>query len=96
MANTDAEFVFVRNISYGHLNDELERNTTGSLRVGPVLDPNTGEYKPQWPVMVGMYAMCNATSVPGEARILKDRDGRRITLERALRIATPTIADLLD
>ncbi|MBU2637348.1 MAG: hypothetical protein KJ955_00055 [Nanoarchaeota archaeon] len=97
MTNTNAEFVFVGNTTYDHINDELE-TSKGTLRVGPVLDPHPGEYRPEWHGMnlIGMYQMCNKTSVPGEARIVKDLDGRRITLERALRIATPTIFDLLD
>lgn len=82
-APADSEFVFVGNTTYDHINNELEKSN-GKLRVGPVLDPHTGEYMPLWGGMAGMYAMCNATSVPGEARIVKDLEGRRITLEMAI------------
>ena len=95
MTNENKEFVFVGNTTYDRINDELE-TSQGKLRGGPVLDPHSGEYRPDWHDRVGVYAMCNATSVPGEARIDKGLDGRRITLEMALRIATPTVFDLLD
>ncbi len=82
----NSDFVFVGNTGYGRIN-QLVETSNGTLRVGPVRDPNTGEYKPQWAsFLVGMYKMCNKTSVPGSDRIVKDIDGRRITLERALQI----------
>lgn len=83
MENKD--FVFMGNMTYDTLNWGIETGLSEGLRIGPVIDPHTGEYTTQWPCMVGKYVLIDR--VIRECNIVKGRDGRNITLERALDMA---------
>lgn len=80
-ANKD--YVFAGNAPYESVNENLARGDCG-FRIGPVIDPHSGEYMPLWQGLVGLYELDNEKCTPGEASVVRDSNGRKITLESAL------------
>ena len=81
---TERDFVFVGNLSKGSEIYNMVRGgnemRSGRLLFGPVMDPHTGEYMPRWQGMRGLYAL----DTPFGISCIRDREGTKITLERAL------------
>ncbi len=86
---TDEDFLFMGNIGYGSFNWAREKEgLRDGLRIGPALDPRTGEYTTQWPTMVGYYVLRGKIS---ESAIVRDTEGRPITLDMAINMALATV-----
>ena len=76
------DFVYIGIAPYSTINYELEKSN-GRIRVGPAFN-NIGELISDWGWTVGMYELCNDEHKPVEATIVKDPDGKPITLEKAI------------
>lgn len=82
---TDKDYVLVGHVTEGSEEYKMFRDgseaQSGRLRFGPAVDPETCEVNPRWRGMLGIYVQ---DTPAGISLCLKDREGRKITLERVM------------
>lgn len=82
---TGKSYVFVGNVtkdsSLQRMFADPTEMQTGRVKFGPAVDPQTGKSNLQWSDMVGIYLK---DTPAGISLAVKDREGKKITLDKVL------------